>query len=382
MRLPDGSIVNTGDRLEESVADITVHRWRFFRRLLAAGDVGAGESYVDGDWSSTDLVALTSFFLAHEDQLDVSPVVGVFGRWRDLLLHRVRDNGRRQARRNIRAHYDLSNSLYATFLDDSMTYSAGIFDSPAVNLADAQRTKHLRMARLAGLVPGDHVLEIGCGWGGFAQLAAAELGCRVTGVTLSEEQALYARERMRRAGLDEVVDIRVIDYRDLTGTFDAVVSIEMLEAVGHRHLDDFFAACHRHLASGGRAAIQTITIPDQIYDRYRRGTDWIRKHIFPGGHLPCLGAIQTAVARSTPFVISRAEDIGPHYATTLYLWRQRFERQLDTVRTLGFDDRFIRMWSFYLATCEAAFANRKIGNLQFVLQRTGEPGNRGSPCNR
>ena len=372
MHFPDGSMMDFGNAATDSAAEITVHRWRFFRRVLAAGDVGAGESYVDGDWSSNDLVALSRLFLANEKRIEASPIVGIFGRWRDLLLHRGRDNTRRQARRNISAHYDLSNSLYATFLDDSMTYSAGIFDSPEVSLAHAQRTKNLRMARLAGLVPGSHVLEIGCGWGSFAEIAATELGCRVTGITLSEEQARFARERMRRAGVDDVVEIRVIDYRDLSGTFDAIVSIEMLEAVGHRHLGDYFAACNRHLAAGGRAAIQTITIPDQIYDRYRRGTDWIRKHIFPGGHLPSLGAIQSAVARTTPFVISRAEDIGPHYATTLRRWRLRFEQQVDAVRALGFDGRFTRMWGFYLASCEAAFAHRRIGNLQLVLQRTGD----------
>jgi cyclopropane-fatty-acyl-phospholipid synthase len=374
MRRPDGSQLEAGDSNGKSAADLTVHRWRFFRRLVRDGDIGAGESYMDGDWSSEDLVGLAELFLRNEDRLSPPAFSGTLNRWRDRLVHRYRDNRKRQARRNIRAHYDLSNRLFATFLDDSMTYSAGIFESTETRLLDAQRAKYLRMADAAGLVPGHHVLEIGCGWGGFAEFAASKLGCRVTGITLSDEQARFARQRICRAGLDHAVDIRVVDYRELNGIFDAVVSIEMLEAVGHRHLDDFFAVCDRHLVAGGRAAIQTITVPDQIYDRYRRGTDWIRKYIFAGGHLPSLGAIQSSISRTTGFVISRAEDIGPHYATTLNRWRRRFHSRLHMVRELGFDERFIRMWDFYLATCEAAFACGKIGNLQLALKRAGESG--------
>ena len=353
-------------------ADITIHHWRFFSRLLRGADVGAGESYVDGDWSTPDLVALSRLFLANEEVLAPPRLVGLLGRMRDRLLHLLRTNTRLQARRNIHAHYDLSNDFYGLFLDPSMTYSTALFTDPAQGLEAAQRAKYARLADWAGLRPGDHVLEIGCGWGGFAEYAAGELGCRVTGITLSEEQARYARRRLEARGLGDRVEIRIVDYRDVEGRYDAVVSIEMLEAVGHRYLDDFFAACDRVLRPGGRVALQAITIPDRVYDRYRRGTDWIRKYIFPGGHLPSLGALQAAMARRSGFVIDRMENVGDHYATTLRHWRRRFWMKVDAVRVLGFDDRFVRLWDFYLASCEAAFRQRQIGNAQLQLSRIGD----------
>lgn len=353
-------------------AEMTVHRWRFFARLLRGADVGAGESYVDGDWSTPDLVALTRLFLANEEVLAPPRLVGLVGRMRDRLLHLLRTNTRFQARRNIHAHYDLSNDFYGLFLDPSMTYSAALFTDPAQALEAAQRAKYARLAEWAGLRPGDHVLEIGCGWGGFAEYAAGELGCRVTGITLSEEQAGYARRRLEARGLGDLVEIRIVDYRDVGGRYDAVVSIEMLEAVGHRYLDDFFAACDRVLRPGGRVALQTITIPDRVYERYRRGTDWIRKYIFPGGHLPSLGALQAAMAKRTGFVIDRMENVGDHYATTLRHWRRHLWMKVEAVRALGFDDRFVRLWDFYLASCEAAFRQRQIGNAQLQLSRIGD----------
>jgi cyclopropane-fatty-acyl-phospholipid synthase len=372
-RLPDGSLHDFGAPGAAPEAEVTVHRWRFFRRMLRSGDVGGGEAYVDGDWSSPDLVALARLFIANEDELAPSGLLGGLGRVRDRLLHLTRSNSRAQARRNIHAHYDLSNAFYTLFLDRSLTYSAAVFDHPEASLFHAQRLKYRMIATKAGVRPGDHVLEIGCGWGGFAEYAAGELGCRVTGITLSSEQARHARDRMQRLGLEERVEILEVDYRDVRGTFDVVVSIEMLEAVGHRYLDGYFAACDRLLRPGGRLAVQVITIPDQEYDRYRRSMDWIRKYIFPGGHLPSLGAIQCSIARATSFTVEHLEDIGIHYATTLRRWRARFWRRIDDVRRLGFDDRFIRTWDFYLATCEAAFADRTLGNLQLVLSRTGEP---------
>jgi cyclopropane-fatty-acyl-phospholipid synthase len=353
-------------------AEMTVHRWRFFGRLLRGADVGAGESYVDGDWSTPDLVTLTRLFLANEEDLAPPRLVGLVGRARDRFLHLWRSNTRTQARRNIHAHYDLSNDFYRLFLDPSMTYSAALFDRPTLGLEEAQREKYRRLADWAGLKKGDHALEIGCGWGGFAEYAAGELGCHVTGITLSKEQAEFARVRLQGQGLADRVDIRLVDYREVEGSFDAVVSIEMLEAVGHRYLDDFFSVCDRVLRPGGRVALQTISIPDQIYASYRLGTDWIRKYIFPGGHLPSLGAIQGSLARRTHFVVDRLDNIGDHYATTLRHWRRRFWIKIDEVRELGFDERFIRMWDFYLATCEAAFLDRKIGDLQFQLSRAGE----------
>jgi cyclopropane-fatty-acyl-phospholipid synthase len=365
------------------VCELEVHRWRFFSRLLRRGDVGAGEAFADGDWSSPDLVGLTRLFLDNEAELAPPNLLGLVGRLRDRAVHLLRSNTRKQARRNIHAHYDLSNELYALFLDPSMTYSSALFDRPNLDLEGAQRRKYQRLAEWAGLEPGMHVLEIGCGWGGFAEYAAGELGCRVTGITLSEAQARFTRRRMANVGLDDRVDIKVVDYRDVAGRFDAVVSIEMLEAVGHRFLDGFFATCDRVLRRGGRMALQVITITDQAYDSYRRGTDWIRAYIFPGGHLPSLGAIQGSLTRGTGMVIERLDDMALHmvierlddmalhYATTLRLWRREFWNREREVRDLGFDDRFIRMWDFYLATCEAAFRNRQIGVLQLALNRSG-----------
>jgi cyclopropane-fatty-acyl-phospholipid synthase len=321
-------------------------------------------------------VVLTRLFLINEESLAPPRIVGWLGRVRDRLLHLSRTNTRSRARRNIHAHYDLSNDFYSHFLDPSMTYSAGLFDRPGVGLEGSQRAKYRRLAQWTGLRRGDHVLEIGCGWGGFADFAAGELGCRVSGLTLSVEQARFARQRMEERGLSDLVDIRVLDYRDVAGEFDAIVSIEMLEAVGHRYLEDFFAVCDRVLKPGGAMALQTITITDQHYHRYRMGMDWIRKYIFPGGHLPSVGVVQSALARRTGFVIDRLENIGDHYATTLRHWRRRFWMKIDAVRHLGFDESFIRTWDFYLATCEAAFLQRTIGDVQMRLVRFGEAGAR------
>jgi cyclopropane-fatty-acyl-phospholipid synthase len=252
-----------------------------------------------------------------------------------------------------------------------MTYSSAVFRSTGDTLEEAQIRKYRSLAEKAGLAEGGQVLEIGCGWGGFARFAAATYGCRVTGLTLSEAQAEVARQRVREAGLEHLVDIRIQDYRKVDGRFDAIVSIEMLEAVGHAYLGEFFAACERLLDEGGRAAIQVITIDDQSYEAYRRRSDFIRKHIFPGGHLPSLQAMQNAIAKHSAFVIQDVENIAVHYAETLRRWRHTFMNRLPEVMELGFDPRFIRMWEFYLATCEASFGHGKLGTLQLALARPG-----------
>jgi cyclopropane-fatty-acyl-phospholipid synthase len=367
--LPDGEVRRFGSG--PGRATLEVHSPRFFSRLAAAADVGAGESYMEGEWSTPDLVALTRLFLDNEALFAAHPLLGAVKRAADRVLHLLRRNTRLGARRNIAAHYDLSNQLYALFLDPSMTYSSAYFESPDDSLHVAQLRKYRVLAHKVGLGPGDHVLEIGCGWGGFAEFAAGELGCRVTGLTLSEEQAAFARERLQRAGLDHLTEIRLEDYRDTVGSFDAIVSIEMLEAVGHEYLNEYFAACERLLAPTGRAAVQVITMPDQLYAAYRRGTDFIRRHIFPGGHLPSLQAMQNAAARSSRLVVQDVENIAASYAETLRRWRAAFMDRLEAVRALGFDHRFCRMWEFYLATCEAAFAHGKLATLQLVLARPG-----------
>ncbi len=372
VRLPDGRAIDAGPGEAGPAAELEVHDWSFFARLALGGDLGAGESYMDGEWSTPDLVALARLFLANEAALGLGGGRLLPSRIRDRIQHALRSNTRRRAPRNIRAHYDLGNDFYRLWLDETMTYSAALFGPAGDSLADAQRRKYRRLAELAGIRPGARVLEIGCGWGGFAEVATSELDCHVTGVTLSPAQATWARDRLAAAGLSDNADIRVVDYRDVTGRFDAIVSVEMLEAVGHRFLPRFFAACERLLAPGGRVALQSITIPDQLYDQYRRGTDWIRKHIFPGGHLPSLGALQTAMARSSSLVVRRVDDIAPHYAATLEKWRDRFLASRPEILALGFGERFVRMWDFYLASCAAAFAHRKLGSLQLSLARVGD----------
>lgn len=352
-------------------ATIHISDPRFFVRLIRGSDLGAGESFMDGEWRTPDLVALTRLFLANEHLFEPHPVLGVLRRMLDRARHAARRNSRRGSAANIAAHYDLSNEMYALFLDSTMTYSSAYFRAGDESLEQAQTNKFALLADKAGIKRGDHVLEIGCGWGGFAEFAAKTIGCRVTGITVSRAQAEFARERIRRAGLAELVDIRIQDYRDVEGKFDAVVSIEMLEAVGHGFLDGYFATCDRVLAEHGRAVIQVITFPDQGYDAYRKSTDFIRRHVFPGGHLPSLQAMHNALTRSSRLVIQDVENIAAHYAETLRRWREAFTSRLSEVHRLGFDVRFCRMWEFYLATCEAAFAHGKLGTHQLVVARPG-----------
>lgn len=367
--LPDGRRRSFGDPTSALHSEIAVHDWRFFTRLVHGASVGVGESYMAGEWDSTDLVSLIRIMIANRGalrRLTPAAIANIAG---DRLVHGLRDNRLGQAQRNIAAHYDLSNELYELFLDASMTYSSAYFADRHTGLEDAQEAKYRRLAEKAHLAGDNHVLEIGCGWGGFASFAARTYGCRVTGITLSEEQASYARERIRRDGLDDLVDIRVVDYREVTGRFDRIVSIEMLEAVGHRHLATYFATIDRLLAPDGLAAIQVITIPEQRYDAYRRRPDFIQRYIFPGGHLPSLEAMCAAMGSATELYVEDVENIGMHYAETLRRWRERFLANATEVRELGFDERFVRMWEFYLAYCEGAFLARYISDLQLVLTR-------------
>jgi cyclopropane-fatty-acyl-phospholipid synthase len=339
-----------------------------FRRLLWRPRLGLGESYAAGEWRCDDLPFLFELLIRAVE------------RWRSgsrlARLERARPHvsprqtlGR--ARDNIGYHYDLGNDLYRLFLDESLTYSCGIW-ADGDSLGDAQARKLRRVCEQLDLGPDDHVLEIGCGWGSFALAAAGEFGARVTGLTISEQQAALARERVEAAGLAHRVEIRLQDYRTLEGMFTAIASIEMLEAIGHAQYPVFFAACDRLLAPGGRACIQTIAIPDRRYERYRRHDDWIRRYIFPGSLLPSVEAMQKAMTRASRLQLAGLEEIGPHYAPTLQAWRQRFLTHLDDVRRLGYDERFVRTWDFYLAYCEAAFRSRALRDVQLVLARPFE----------
>lgn len=367
IELPDGRAIDVGQSRAGRRVSVAVKDARAFRRLLASGDIGLGESYMDGDWESSDLVELCRLFIAESAGARswlALPMRAVHA-WQRV----AHANSVRGSRRNIRAHYDLSNDLFQLFLDPSMTYSAAVFERPGATLEEAQHAKLDGICRSLALQPGDHVLEIGSGWGSFAMHAARAYGCRVTSLTLSQDQRTLARQRVAQAGLSDRVDIQLCDYRHATGQYDHLVSIEMFEAVGLRYYDAFFGACERLLRPQGRMFLQTIAIPDQRFRAYARDFDWSRKYIFPGSLLASLHEITASLQRVTTLRIESLRDIGLDYARTLHCWRAQFLRAQHEVRRLGFDDRFIRMWDFYLASCEASFAARYINNLQLVLCR-------------
>ncbi len=384
--LPSGELVHLGQRaIDRAVRSgdptrhgeptdrvavpprVRIHDDRVFLRILLRGELGAGESFVAGEWSSDDLVAVARAFLRATRARGIESPLTTLGRLPALVRQRLAANTRTGSERNVHAHYDLGNAFYRLFLDDdTLAYSCAIWPDPASSLADAQRAKLDRLCDWLELSPRDHLLEIGCGWGGMAIHAARTRGCRVTAVTISREQHDLARARVAAAGLADRIAIEYRDYRDLAGAFDKVVSIEMLEQLGYEHLPDFFSTCARVLAPGGRLAVQTITMPDDRFAAYRRSVDWMQTYIFPGTLIPSLGAIRAACA---PFTIVRSDDIGPYYAPTLRAWRERFVAALPAVRTLGFDTPFIRTWLLYLAFSEAAFAERTLGDHQLLFTR-------------
>lgn len=355
-------------------AEVTVHDERFFRRVVTRTDIGLGEAYMDGDWTTPDLVAVCRVLLrnraAFEGRLSwaavASEAIGAVAR-------RLRDNTIAGSRRHIHHHYDLGNDFFQLFLDrDLRMYSCGYFRSEHDSLEAAQAEKVDRACRLLDLGPDDHLLEIGSGWGGLAAWAATRYGCRVTTTTVSEEQYRYVRDWKASAGAaGDRVEVLKTDYRQLTGQFDKAISIEMFEAVGLRHYDDYFGAVDRLLKPGGSMLLQTITVSDQWFPRYQGSPDWIEKYIFPGGELASMGEVQKSLARCTSLSLYSAENFGTHYARTLREWRTRFFARIDDVRALGFDDRFIRMWEFYLASCEAAFLERHCGLYQALLVKNG-----------
>jgi cyclopropane-fatty-acyl-phospholipid synthase len=367
--LPDGAILELGDRTSAQRARVTVRDWNFFWRALTGGDIGVGESYVAGEWECSDLVQLCQLFLRDQAVLDDRSVWTLPARLRHKLLRLARANTLRGSRRNIQHHYDLSNDLYRLFLDESMMYSCAVFERPDMSLAEAQRHKIDEICRCLDLSSAMHILEIGSGWGTFAIHAAREYGCRVTSLTISDAQLQLARERVAAAGVGALVDIRLCDYRRISGCFDRIVSIEMFEAVGYEYYGAFFRQCSNVLKPNGKMFLQTIYLPDQRFDTYRRDLDWVRKYIFPGGLLASVHGITSALKQHTELRLASMRDIGLHYVRTLHAWRERFLQQLPEVRRLGFDDRFIRMWEFYLASCEAAFATRSIGDVQMILER-------------
>jgi cyclopropane-fatty-acyl-phospholipid synthase len=369
--LPGGSIKTFGRSGGDPRATIDIHRDEFFYRVLLGGEVGFGEAYVDGLWDSDDLVAL--LVLAIENRRTVA----FDGRWlalpsrlRDLRIHRTNRNTPDRAKDNIHTHYDLGNEFFRLFLDETMTYSCAYFTSLDISLGDAQREKYHRICLQADLSQDDHVLEIGCGWGGFAMYAAQQYGCRVTCLTISQEQLALTRESISEAGLASLIDVRFCDYRDIEGQYDKIVSIEMFEAVGAEYFEEFFEACDHAMRPGGRMVMQVITVPDRSFEALRDGVNWVQKYIFPGGMLPSIAELERALNR-TSLLITYLEDIGDHYATTLHHWRERFLSQIPAVRAMGFDERFVRMWEYYLAASEAGFLTRNTGDLQIAFDKPG-----------
>ncbi|MEN9775441.1 MAG: hypothetical protein RL322_2511 [Pseudomonadota bacterium] len=364
LKLPDGSIRVFGHG--EPQAELTVSSWEVFDAALRKGDIGFAESWIQSHWSSDALADVLALFVANREAIEAA----VYGTWWGQLFDRVRHlfrrNTRSGSRRNISAHYDLGNDFYSLWLDPGMTYSSALFNSAAGgDLERAQRQKNLRLLEQLRLQPGDQLLEIGCGWGGFAQ-AASECGLAVTGLTLSREQLQFAQSRLSRAGHDRA-QILLKDYRDEDRRFDGIASVEMFEAVGEAWWPAYFECLRRCLKPGGRAVIQTIVIADHLFERYRRGTDFIQQYVFPGGMLPSPSRFES-LAQSAGLRVANRFEMGQDYAHTLRLWRERFMSVLPQVRAQGFDQRFIRTWEFYLAYCEAAFRHQSTDVIQYTLE--------------
>lgn len=363
--LADGRSFLCAGEKQGPKAEIIIKDTRFARRLMLAGDVGLGESYGDGQWDSPDITAVIALFAANveliTDFLARSPILQFFLR----LRHAFNRNSKRGAKRNIAAHYDLGNDFYAHWLDPSMTYSAALF-APGDNTLEAgQLRKYRALAEAMGVKPGDHVLEIGCGWGGFAEFLAREQGAQVTALTISRAQYEYAAARIQAAGLNERVSIKFQDYRDERGTYDRIGSIEMFEAVGEHYWPDYFRVLGERLRPSGTAGLQIITIPEKFFENYRVNMDFIRRHIFPGGMLPSPERL-AALAGKTGFHLSEERIFGADYAETLRQWRDAFDRNWPKLTHLGFDERFRRLWRYYLAYCEAGFDHGTIDVRQMV----------------
>ena len=370
-------------RAGEPVATVQVHDQRFWPKILLGGSIGAGEGYMAGLWSTDDLTETLRFFLVNRSALE--SLDGGIGRLL-MPLHRglqlLRANTRRGSRRNIGAHYDLSNEFFELFLDRHMMYSSAVFENAdgedlGDDLEAAGEAKLERICRKAELTADDHVLEIGTGWGGFATWAASRYGCRVTTTTISKQQYEAACRRVREAGLEDRVEILRRDYRDLLRAqqrYDKLVSIEMVEAVGHENLAQYFSVCSQLLKPHGRMVLQGITIADRYLETYRRSVDFIQRYVFPGAALLSVSSMGEAVRRAGDLQVVHIEDIGPDYARTLALWRRRFFERIEDVRRLGFSETFVRLWDFYLCYCEAGFLERTTGDLQVVLSKPEDRG--------
>ena len=375
LELPDGKRQVIGQPDAAVQASVRVRDWGFFKRCVLFGDVGFGEAYVDGDWDTDDITRVISWFILNVEN---SPnmagsrgkkfLINLLGQY-NRILHLLRPNSLGTSRRNIQEHYDLGNYLYRLFLDPTMTYSSALFTAPEQTLEQAQVAKYDRLCQKLRLKPGEHVLEIGSGWGGFSRHAATHYGVRLTTVTISEQQFQCAQQLFQKEGLADRVEIKLMDYRLLTGQFDKIASIEMLEAVGDAYLETYFAKCHEMLKKDGLLGVQMITCPDARYDSLRQNVDWIQKHIFPGSLLLSVHRVNEALRRTGDLFLHDLFDMGLNYAETLKRWRIAFNEHSEQVRALGFDERFVRKWNYYFSYCEAAFAMRNISVVQAVYTR-------------
>ena len=379
LELPDGTKKIIGQPGANISANVRILNPGVFKRCVLFGDVGFGEAFVDGDWDTDDITKVISWFILNVENSPAmsgsrgkKSLINLLGKY-NRVLHLLRPNSLETSRRNISEHYDLGNDFYKLFLDPSMTYSSALFESATQTLEEAQTAKYDRLCRQLKLKPGEHVLEIGSGWGGFSLHAAKYYGVRITTVTISEEQFKYAREIFQKENLVDKIEIKLMDYRLLTGQFDKIVSIERLEAVGDAYLETYFAKCHEVLKPGGLLALQMITCPDSRHDSLRKNVDWIQKHIFPGSLLLSIHRVNEALRSTGDLFLHDLKDLGLSYAETLKRWRITFNQNETAVRALKFDTRFIRKWNYYLSYCEAAFAMRNISVVQAVYTRPNNP---------
>ncbi|MBI9057898.1 MAG: class I SAM-dependent methyltransferase [Labilibaculum sp.] len=373
--LPNQNIFRLGSANAKIKADIRILSSKFYKQLFFYGDIGFGEAYEQGLWETSDITKLISWILANIDNtpnISGSKIkTGAFNlfKWLNKMSHSFRDNTLSGSKKNIAAHYDLSNDFYSLWLDKSMTYSAAYFINEETSLYEAQQMKYQKLAEKMKLTNGDRVLEIGCGWGGMAIFMAEHFSVHVTAITISKEQYTYAKQRVKNAGLEDRISILFKDYRLVNGKFDKIVSIEMLEAVGYKFYKPFFSKVNNLLAKDGLLAIQVITCPDSRFKEMKKGVDWIQKHIFPGSLLPSVSALHSAMNQSSDLTPIHLEDMGKHYAKTLRMWRDSFNKKEKKVNELGFNNLFIRRWNYYLSYCEAAFDMRNINVMQLLYSR-------------